>query len=83
MKAYKCDRCGKLFEGYDQNLNPTKDHSEDYVLKISKKGRYSNAHDKCFDLCPKCYKEFADFLMLKVESKEDKPHYVAESEDKE
>lgn len=80
-KAYKCDRCGTLYESYDRNLNPIKDHSEDYVLEIKKKGQYSNAHDKCFDLCPKCYKEFADFVLLKVESEEDKPHYVAESED--
>lgn len=69
-RAYKCDRCGKLFEGYDQNLNPIKDPSEDYVLEIRKKWRYSCKCDKCFDLCPNCYKKFADLVLLKVESED-------------
>ena len=67
-RAYKCDRCGKLFESYDHNLNPTKDHSEDYILEIKRKGRYSFDRDRCYDLCPNCYKKFADFVLLKVES---------------
>ena len=72
-RAYKCDRCGILFESYDHNLNPTKDHREDYILEIKRKGRYSNAHDKSFDLCPECYEKFANFIEC----------YAAESEDKE
>lgn len=69
-KAYKCDRCGKLFESYDRNLNPIKDHREDYILDVKRRGLYSNAHDKYFDLCPKCYEKLANLIQ----------GYVAESE---
>ena len=61
-KAYKCDRCEDLFEAYDKNLNPTKDHRDDYIIEIKKRGIISNAHDRIFDLCPKCYKEITNFI---------------------
>ena len=61
-RAYKCDRCRKLYEGYDQNLNPIKDHTEDYILEVMKIRPYSNAHNMKYDLCPKCYEELAKFM---------------------
>jgi len=60
--AYKCDRCGKLYESYDKNLNPIKDHTYDYILEIRKKWQYSCKRDECFDLCPNCYKKLANFI---------------------
>lgn len=69
--AYKCDRCGCLFESFDKNLNPIKDHTEDYTLEIKKIGRYVHTHDTRFDLCPNCYEKLAKFMdMCKVESEE-------------
>ena len=60
--AYKCDRCGVLFESYDHNLNPTKEIEEDYGLYIKRIGRYSDRKNKTYDLCPKCYEELAKFF---------------------
>ena len=53
--AYKCDRCKKLFENYDQNFNLI---TENYVLEVGA----SDAYYKRFNLCPKCYEKFTNFM---------------------
>lgn len=51
-KAYKCDRCGKLFEKY--NFQGT---SEFYHVT-----RNPNFSCDCLDLCPKCNAELQEWV---------------------
>ena len=68
-KAYKCDRCGKFYEGYF--IDPEKDYVIGTKLAISKA--------KFMDLCPICQDSFTawmkekarnDFIKLCKEDKE-------------
>lgn len=52
MKAYKCDRCGKLFEGY--NYQGTR---EFYSIT-----RNPYASGNCLDLCPDCNAELQEWV---------------------
>lgn len=47
MKAYKCDRCGDLYEGFTQSVT-------DYVVYKS--------NDNYLDFCPKCQKKLNEFI---------------------
>lgn len=49
-KAYKCDRCGKLFEPYKKNSNS---------LHVTRNPNFSN---DCLDLCPKCNTELQEWV---------------------
>lgn len=51
MKAYKCDRCGKLFEKY-------KGQGTSDFLNITRNPNISNY---CLDLCPKCNTELQEW----------------------
>lgn len=49
--AYKCDRCGKLYE--------TKVEKTTRELGIAKRGRYGLCP---LDICDECYSEFVKFM---------------------
>ena len=52
MKAYKCDRCGKLFEKY--NLQGTSN-----FFNITRNPCMSG---NCLDLCPNCNAELQEWV---------------------
>ena len=49
-KAYKCDRCGKVYEPYKKNSDS---------LHITRNPNFSNL---CLDLCPKCNAELQEWV---------------------
>ena len=63
-RAYKCDRCGALYESYegenrDDVLKPTK------VMFRTKDRHYYDT--QFFDLCQKCMKEILEIMNLDEE----------------
>lgn len=52
MKAYKCDRCGKLFEPYKYQKTSN-------FLNIT---RNPNITGDCLDLCPNCNAELQEWV---------------------
>ena len=70
MKAYKCDRCGKLFERY-------KNQGTSEFFNITRNPNFSNDY---LDLCPKCNAELQEWVANK---KEQVACNCTESEDKE
>lgn len=52
MKAYKCDRCGKLFERYELQGTPE-------FFNIT---RNPNRSGDCLDLCPNCNAKLQDWV---------------------
>lgn len=52
MRAYKCDRCGKLFEEY-------KGQGTADFFNISRNPHMS---DNCLDLCPNCNAELQEWV---------------------
>lgn len=60
MKAYKCDRCGKLFKEY-------KYQGTSEFFNITSNPNFSSS---CLDLCPKCNAELQEWV---VNGKEQKP----------
>lgn len=52
MKAYKCDRCGKLFEKY-------KNQGTFDFFNVTRNPKFS---DNCLDLCPNCNAELQEWV---------------------
>lgn len=52
MKAYKCDRCGKLFEKYEGQGTSN-------FFNVT---RTPNISCCCLDLCPKCNAELQEWV---------------------
>lgn len=52
MKAYKCDRCGNLFETY-------KGQGTARFFNITRNPSYTG---QCLDLCPKCNAELQSWI---------------------
>lgn len=50
--AYKCDRCGKLFEKY-------KNQGTSDFFNVTRNPNFSN---NCLDLCPKCNSELQKWV---------------------
>lgn len=65
-RAYKCDRCGELYESYEgesrcDGLKPTK-----VMFRCTTKdGKYYDT--QFFDLCQKCMKEILEIMNLDEE----------------
>lgn len=53
--AYKCDRCGKLYEGFLPRFE-TADRAYHYIEIIN------DGSSKVLDLCPDCIRAFEDFI---------------------
>lgn len=53
MKAYKCDRCGKLFEGYDYQ------GTRGVFYGIT---RHPSLSGNDLDLCPNCNAELQEWV---------------------
>lgn len=51
-KAYKCDRCGKLFEKY-------KYQGTSEFFNVTRNPNFSN---DCLDLCPNCNAELQEWV---------------------
>ena len=66
--AKKCDRCNKLYEGYNL-ANSAKKFNGIQTLNIDLQGRYY-AH-KLMDLCPDCSNSFMEWLNAFEDKKED------------
>lgn len=57
MRAYKCDRCGRLYESYSKDKD-YKWHGARLSV-IGDDGGYSNIY---YDLCPVCAKALVNFM---------------------
>ena len=57
--AKKCDRCNKLYEGYNL-ANSAKKFNGIQTLNIDLQGRYRD--HKVMDLCPDCSNSFMEWL---------------------
>lgn len=57
--AKKCDRCGKLYEGYNTNNDP-KNINGFMTLNLDDKRLYYS--HKPYDLCPDCKDSFEKWL---------------------
>ena len=60
MNAYKCDKCGKYYEG-----NKKFSVNGDYIVGISTISRCRRGACENFDLCDDCLKAFYDFMDVK------------------
>lgn len=62
-RAYKCDKCGALYESYDAENRYDVLKATKIAFRCNKKdGKY---YDKdFFDLCQKCMKEILDIMNL-------------------
>lgn len=58
-KAFKCDLCGGLYEGYDgvSYFEPGRGEFKYNTLCLK-----NDARTKCFDACPECMQAMIDFL---------------------
>lgn len=54
--AYKCDRCGKLYENYDGIR--VVENGNGYNIMILAKG----VNTYTYDLCPGCMQKLVDFI---------------------
>lgn len=67
-KAYKCDRCGKIFGKHD--IYKKDDFGFDWAEKIKRTDiAYGLRRDIKMDLCPKCASKLDDFLYSKHRKK--------------
>ena len=58
MKAYKCDRCGKLYEYYD-GIELV---SGGYKFTIFSISNYFGIANEDYDLCPECMKSLIKWI---------------------
>lgn len=72
-KAYKCDRCRKVFDKKDTYK---KGFSATWSTKIKTAEMLYNYNDEWMYLCPKCSKKLNDFLVSKRRKKAKKMNKV-------
>ena len=64
--AKKCDRCGKLYDGYDGS----KDKRSTNAIALLDRDEYGKHYTRdCVDLCPECLSELIDWLDSEEEEK--------------
>lgn len=65
MLAKKCDRCGKLYEHYDDIDGYGKCNAVKLVY-LRANGMVHSGTD-AMDLCPECMEDFKNFMKAKIE----------------
>ena len=65
--AYKCDRCGALYEPYGHSFGDRKTKFSRMVIGASDPSGFY-AETVCYDLCPGCMRAILDFLTVEVKT---------------
>lgn len=59
MKVFKCDLCGKYYDGY---VGAIDDVNCNTISIVNTEGLYDPRNHKMYDTCPDCLTAFSQFL---------------------
>ena len=69
-KAFKCDVCGKLYEGQDSNDTPKELITDHLIICRSyATGNYVKSSSKDFDICPNCFSAISEMILKNNDGK--------------